>query len=28
VGRRKNYYADNGEDALLLELDLAQRAGA
>jgi ribosomal-protein-alanine N-acetyltransferase len=28
VGRRKHYYADNGEDALLLELDLAQRAGA
>lgn len=28
VGRRKHYYVDNGEDALLLELDLAQRAGA
>lgn len=28
VGRRKHYYADNGEDALLLECDLEARAGA
>ena len=26
VGRRRSYYADNGEDALLLELDLTTRA--